>query len=121
MHRKYAGQWPEGQIVKPKNAKQCKKCANHIFHICLHSWVLQSVPPAIVSHIWDAFVCILVVLQSARPVWGMYLLRLTPLIPPRVVSDGLFAGNVSKTAREDRINVSRKGRPVDDGKAIQNF
>ncbi len=37
--------------------------------IRLRSWVLQSVPPVIVSHIWGALCCMLVVLQSARLVW----------------------------------------------------
>ncbi len=38
--------------------------------MCLRSWVLQSVPPAIVLHLWGALFCMLVVLQLARPVWG---------------------------------------------------
>ncbi len=56
-HPKYVNKWPERLIAKPKNANKCQKVRfEHVFYIGLHSWVLQSAPPAIYLHIWGACV-----------------------------------------------------------------
>ncbi len=74
---KDANQWPEGRIAKQTSMqKHANKRAKRVLCMCLHSWGLQSVPPAIVLHLWNVFVCILVVLPLARPVWVMRLLTL---------------------------------------------
>ncbi len=51
-HPKDANQWPEGRIAKPKHAQNMQTRPSLVF---FHSWVLQSVPPAIVLHLWSAF------------------------------------------------------------------
>ncbi len=46
-----------------------KSVLRAVFCMFVHSWVSQSVPPAIVLHLWGVCFCILVVLQLARLVW----------------------------------------------------
>ncbi len=98
-HPKDTKQWPKRGIAKPPNAKTCKKHAKRLFFACvcilgfcnpslrplfciflgwlfLHSGRFAVGPACLgdasVNHI--ILFCILVVLQSARPVCGMHLL-----------------------------------------------
>ncbi len=62
-------------LQNPRMQQTRKTCEARVLGFGLYSWVLVSVPRAIVLHLRGAFCCILGVLELARPVWRIHLVN----------------------------------------------